>query len=256
MNLLKLSFEESEYVVDEAFVERVMEKSNNKRFIAILAVNLLVYALSIMTPLMFDVFVKQKKDISINWQWPVLVTLLLCYFAYLFLSIKNNKRNVIKKYLTNFYLTFLMLGLTIGLSILTAFLLSETSKIMACLSILLMIVIIFYTFPRLLKGVRTSVANKEPFNLLAYLISEKAGNLLLIMGTSGVAAGAGIVNIASGGASNKIINAIITPFVPTVGYLIFYFLLIETYKGYYVVKYFEQYRVKYNYSIEDWYGKN
>lgn len=257
MQLFKFSFEESEYIVDETFVKRSMEKSNNKRFLGILLINLLIYGFIVLTPIMVEIFIEGNTEISsISWQWGSLILLLLFYLIYFGLSVKYNKRNVTKKYLTNLYLTILFFILMLIFPIFTAIMLSSTSKIIAILSLLVMVAIIWYTLPRLVKGINNSVSTKETFNSLAYLMSEKVGNLLMIMGTSGVAAGAAIVNIISDGTSNRIIDAIIFPFMPTAGYLVLYFIFIEFYKGYYVVKYFEQYRVKFGYSIEEWYGKN
>ncbi|WP_288623390.1 hypothetical protein [uncultured Streptococcus sp.] len=43
MQLFKFSFEESGYIVDEAFVKRSMEKSINKRFLGLFIIAFLDY---------------------------------------------------------------------------------------------------------------------------------------------------------------------------------------------------------------------
>ncbi|MCR5052894.1 MAG: beta-carotene 15,15'-monooxygenase [Streptococcus sp.] len=258
MQLFKFSFEESEYIVDEAYVKRTYQPSKKKRFIGMFLLALLLYIGLVMLPMLMQILmINNPQNLKLNFlNIPILVLIVLFYSSYVFLSVKNFRRNFIKKYLTYFYITLSLIVLMFIFEIVELSQFLEGGVFVPVLSFSIFIITIYYTQYRLHKGIKQSVKNKEMFNSIAYILSEKVGIILLILGSSGLPALIAIANIYSNGSVNRGIDAILEPFIPTIIYLGVYFLMIESYKGYYVVKYFEQYRVKFGYSIEEWYGKN
>lgn len=252
MQLFKFSFEESGYIVDEAFVKRSMEKSINKRFLGLFIIAFLDYFFISFLPVIMGIqTIKEYHFIN----YPLLIAVLIVYLVYIIFSIRHHHRNIYKKYFSSCYLVLTLFILFFSGSIAIIFLIYQKNPIVAILDLILTVGFIINSQIRMFQGIKSSVQKHEKFNSRAYLLSEKIGRILLVVGGSGITALSAIINIRTNGASNEIIDAIIEPFIPLIFYLVLYFIFIEFYKGYYVVKYFEQYRVKFGYSIEEWYGK-
>ncbi|MGX7305054.1 hypothetical protein [Enterococcus columbae] len=150
--------------------------------------------------------------------YPLLIAVLIIYLVYIIFSIRHHHRNIYKKYFSSCYLVLTLFILFFSGSIAIIFLIYQKNPIVAILDLILTVGFIINSQIRMFQGIKSSVQKHEKFNSRAYLLSEKIGCILLVVGGSGITALSAIINIRTNGASNggAIGTAIPVPILGTI----------------------------------------